>query len=115
MLDNATVIADKGLIVAVGATAELDAQYPPEKFRFENDIDGAGCCVLPGFVDAHTHPVWDGDRVKEFTMKLAGATYMDVHRAGGGIGYTVSCARLLAFSPLPLLYKYSLALFETRV
>jgi len=42
-----------------------------------------------GFVDGHTHPVWSGDRVHEFAMKLAGATYMDIHKKGGGIGFTV--------------------------
>lgn len=86
--------------------------------------------VVSGLVDAHTHPVWAGDRVHEFAMKvnmfspfffdrtstntatswmkcllllqLAGATYMDVHRAGGGIHFTVehtraaSCSELLA-------------------
>lgn len=46
-------------------------------------------CILPGFVDAHTHPVFAGDRVHEFAMKLAGATYMDVMKAGGGILFTV--------------------------
>ncbi|XP_029457437.1 probable imidazolonepropionase isoform X2 [Rhinatrema bivittatum] len=46
-------------------------------------------CVLPGLVDAHTHPVWAGDRVHEFAMKLAGATYMEIHEAGGGIHFTV--------------------------
>ncbi|GBN96811.1 putative imidazolonepropionase, partial [Araneus ventricosus] len=40
-------------------------------------------------VDAHTHPVWAGDRVKEFSMKLAGLSYMDIHKIGGGIYYTV--------------------------
>ena len=34
--------------------------------------------MVPGLVDGHTHPVWAGDRVREFTMKLAGATYMQV-------------------------------------
>jgi hypothetical protein len=47
---------------------------------FEQDIDATGQCVLPGLVDAHTHSVWSGDRVHEFASKLAGATYMDVHR-----------------------------------
>ncbi|XP_054708015.1 probable imidazolonepropionase [Uloborus diversus] len=47
-----------------------------------------------GLVDAHTHPVWAGDRVNEFAMKLAGATYMDVHKAGGGIYHTVQKTRL---------------------
>lgn len=36
--------------------------------------------VVPGFVDGHTHPVWSGDRVHEFAMKLAGATYLDIHK-----------------------------------
>jgi hypothetical protein len=37
-----------------------------------------GGAVVPGLVDGHTHPVWAGDRVAEFAMKLAGATYMQV-------------------------------------
>lgn len=48
-------------------------------------MDGCACqlsvdggVLLPGFVDAHTHPVFAGDRVHEFSMKLAGATYMEV-------------------------------------
>jgi imidazolonepropionase-like amidohydrolase len=53
-----------------------------EKFSEEQFVDG-------GLIDAHTHPVWSGDRVHEFAMKLAGATYMDIHKAGGGIGFTV--------------------------
>ena len=40
-------------------------------------------------IDGHTHPVWSGDRVHEFAMKLAGASYMEVHQAGGGINFTV--------------------------
>ncbi|XP_059843789.1 probable imidazolonepropionase isoform X2 [Hypanus sabinus] len=50
-------------------------------------------CVLPGLVDAHTHPVWAGDRVHEFAMKLAGASYMEIHNAGGGIHFTVEHTR----------------------
>ncbi|XP_061663967.1 probable imidazolonepropionase isoform X2 [Syngnathoides biaculeatus] len=49
--------------------------------------------MTTGLVDAHTHPIWAGDRVHEFAMKLAGATYMDVHRAGGGIHFTVERTR----------------------
>jgi imidazolonepropionase len=44
-------------------------------------------------VDGHTHPVFAGDRVHEFALKLAGATYLDIHRAGGGIGFTVKHTR----------------------
>ena len=48
---------------------------------------------MAGFVDGHTHPVWSGDRVHEFAMKLAGASYMEVHAAGGGIHFTVEKTR----------------------
>ncbi|XP_066538045.1 probable imidazolonepropionase isoform X2 [Hoplias malabaricus] len=57
-------------------------------------------CVLPGLIDAHTHPVWAGDRVHEFAMKLAGATYMQVHEAGGGIHFTVKHTHAAAFETL---------------
>ncbi|VCW84098.1 unnamed protein product [Gulo gulo] len=60
---------------------------------FEERIDCSGKCILPGLVDAHTHPVWAGERVHEFAMKLAGATYMDIHQAGGGINFTVERTR----------------------
>ena len=56
-------------------------------------IDCTGKTVIPGFVDAHTHPVFDGDRANEFAMKLAGAGYMEIHAAGGGIHYTVRATR----------------------
>ena len=56
-------------------------------------IDAGGQAVIPGFVDGHTHPVWAGDRVHEFAMKLAGASYMEVHAAGGGIHFTVDKTR----------------------
>lgn len=52
-------------------------------------MDGSEYCILPGFIDGHTHPVWSGSRVNEFSMKLDGASYMDIHAAGGGIHATV--------------------------
>ncbi|KIH66365.1 imidazolonepropionase domain protein [Ancylostoma duodenale] len=54
---------------------------------------GIRCILLPGFVDGHSHPVFAGDRVHEFAMKLAGATYMEVQAAGGGIHFTTSKTR----------------------
>lgn len=58
-------------------------------YTYVHELDARDCVVMPGLIDGHTHPVWAGDRVHEFALKLAGATYMDVHRAGGGIGFTV--------------------------
>ena len=66
-------------------------RFPEE--AFQHVISAEGAAVLPGFVDGHTHPVWAGDRVHEFAMKLAGASYMEVHAAGGGIHFTVERTR----------------------
>jgi imidazolonepropionase len=56
-------------------------------------VDAAGRVVLPGFVDAHTHPVFGGNRVDEFEMRARGATYEEIAEAGGGIRSTVRKTR----------------------
>ncbi|KAM9311678.1 putative imidazolonepropionase [Gastrophryne carolinensis] len=81
------VVYSDGFIKAIGPAETIRNQF--SQAEFEMVIDCSEKCALPGFVDAHTHPVWAGDRVHEFAMKLAGATYMDIHQAGGGIHYTV--------------------------
>ena len=92
IITNATVIANaQGLIEDVGDAAQLEQRYASTTFA--RDIDCRGMCVLPGLVDAHTHPVWSGDRVHEFAMKLAGASYLEIHGKGGGIGFTVNATR----------------------
>ena len=75
-------------ILAVGSTDQLLAANPQEP-----TLDATGCVVLPGFVDAHTHIVWAGDRAAEFEMKMAGSGYMDILAAGGGIISTVRKTR----------------------
>ena len=52
-----------------------------------------GYCVLPGFVDAHTHALFIGDRSKEFQMKLENKTYTDIYNEGLGIRYTTDGVR----------------------
>ncbi|XP_015915359.1 probable imidazolonepropionase [Parasteatoda tepidariorum] len=81
------VVSSDGIISDIGNKNDIEEKYKAS--TFENIIDATGKCVLPGLVDAHTHPVWAGDRVKEFSMKLAGFSYMDIHKIGGGIYYTV--------------------------
>ncbi|XP_024144449.1 probable imidazolonepropionase [Oryzias melastigma] len=99
VIENGSVVIGRdGLIKSVGPAETISAQYPESSF--DRVIDATDMCVLPGLVDAHTHPVWAGDRVHEFSMKLAGASYMDVHRAGGGIHFTVEHTRAAAASEL---------------
>lgn len=86
--DGALGIAG-GQIVAVGPAAAVLAQVRGAARR----IDVRGKVVLPGFVDAHTHVVFAGDRADEFERRLAGATYLEIMAAGGGIMSTVRATR----------------------
>jgi imidazolonepropionase len=72
----------------VGATPDVRAAYIAGR-----ELDATGRVVLPGFVDPHTHLVWAGDRAAEFELRLAGATYMEIMAAGGGIVSTVRQTR----------------------
>ncbi|XP_064198619.1 probable imidazolonepropionase [Anguilla rostrata] len=85
------IIGNDGLLKAVGLADSIESRF--EGASFEKVINASGMCVIPGLIDAHTHPVWAGDRVHEFALKLAGATYMEVHEAGGGIHFTVTHTR----------------------
>eukprot|EP00028_Trichosphaerium_sp_Am-I-7-wt_P010556 CAMPEP_0168525092 /NCGR_PEP_ID=MMETSP0405-20121227/11089_1 /TAXON_ID=498012 /ORGANISM="Trichosphaerium sp, Strain Am-I-7 wt" /LENGTH=401 /DNA_ID=CAMNT_0008547523 /DNA_START=154 /DNA_END=1356 /DNA_ORIENTATION=- len=90
VIENASIIVGKdGIIIDVGV--DFGDKYKDTVFA--TDIDLQGKCVIPGMVDAHTHSVFSGDRVHEFAMKLRGATYMDIHKQGGGIGFTVKHTR----------------------
>jgi imidazolonepropionase len=57
------------------------------------EIDGRGRCALPGLVDCHTHACFVGDRVHEFDLRARGASYEELHAAGGGILATVDATR----------------------
>jgi imidazolonepropionase len=57
------------------------------------EVDGRGLCAIPGLVDCHTHPAFGGDRVEEFSLRAAGASYEELHAAGGGILSTVQATR----------------------
>src|SRR5918994_2066291 len=56
-------------------------------------VDGRGLCAIPGLVDCHTHACFAGDRVEEFALRAAGATYEQLHAAGGGIMATLRATR----------------------
>ena len=77
---DAAVAVARGKILEVGPAAELAARY-----RADRELDAAGGTVVPGFVDAHTHPVFAGTREDEFEMRTKGASYAEIARSGGGI------------------------------
>lgn len=87
-VENGALAVDKGQIVAVGPQADLRSRY-----QAGQEIDAGNSVVIPGFVDPHTHLLWAGDRAAEFEMRIAGATYMQIMAAGGGINSTVERVR----------------------
>ena len=81
----------EGRIVFVGRDDELAEAIDP--LPKATVVDASGCSVVPGFVDAHTHATYAGDRREELRRRLAGATYAEIAATGGGIVSTVSATR----------------------
>ncbi len=75
---------DAGRIRWIGKEAELPAEAAPATV-----IDARNRLVTPGFVDCHTHPVFGRHRAHEFELRIKGATYVEISRAGGGIRFSV--------------------------
>lgn len=71
----------------------LPASTPPLASGAHEVVDAAGRVLMPGFVDAHTHALFAGERLGEFEQKLAGATYLEILASGGGILSTVRAVR----------------------
>lgn len=92
---DAAVAIERGDIVWVGR-----AERVPERYASSRMLDVAGAAVLPGFVDAHTHVVFAGDRSQEFAMRLEGATYEEILGTGGGIYSTVRATRAATLDEL---------------
>ena len=88
VIEGAFLLCESGRIAAVGSMRDL-AQLEGE---FE-ELDGRGLCAVPGFVDCHTHACFGGDRVEEFALRAGGASYEELHAAGGGILATVQATR----------------------
>jgi imidazolonepropionase len=88
---DAAIAAAAGRIVWLGDDASFDSSVRMEPAAAVLDAEGAA--VLPGFVDAHTHLAFAGDRDDEIRQRLAGASYKEIAAAGGGIVRTVSATR----------------------
>ena len=88
VVEDAYVLCEADTIVAVGRMRDLK--------RVDGDVvevDGRRLCAIPGLVDCHTHAAFGGDRVEEFSLRAAGASYEELHARGGGILATVRATR----------------------
>ena len=88
VLEDAFVLCENGRIAATGRMRDLK-RLPGEV----QELDGSGRCAVPGLVDCHTHACFAGDRVDEFALRARGASYEELHAAGGGILSTVQATR----------------------
>jgi imidazolonepropionase len=88
VVDDAFVLCREGRITAVGSMRDLPADVGDVE-----EIDGRGLSAIPGLVDCHTHACFAGDRVHEFSLRSGGASYEELHAAGGGILSTVRATR----------------------
>jgi imidazolonepropionase len=89
IIDNAAVLIENGRIAAAGRYSELKSEIPSDA----TVVNAEQRCVTPGFIDAHTHLVFAGNRADEFEQRIAGATYQQIAAAGGGILRTVKLTR----------------------
>src|SRR5215218_10294651 len=88
-------LIEDGFVLCDGPTIEA-AGWMSDLGRIDEDVaelDGSGLCAIPGLVDCHTHPAFGGDRVEEFSLRAGGASYEELHAAGGGILSTVRATR----------------------
>lgn len=88
-IQHAYVIVDS----AKGCIAEVGVGQPPPDSEFSSVFDAEGLTVIPGLIDAHTHPVYAGSRAGEFYMRASGKTYLEIAASGGGINASVMPTR----------------------
>jgi imidazolonepropionase len=101
-LRELSIIEDGGILIRDGLIATVGTRSEVEKL-INGDcevVDAGGRVVLPGFVDAHTHPVFAGTRVNEFEERSQGATYQEIAARGGGIQSTVNATRAATLDEL---------------
>lgn len=97
ILDGAVAVKDDKIIF-VGTTKDLMSKYAYNQINIK--IDATNKLVTPGFIDPHTHIIFDGSRENELSMKLAGKTYLEILEAGGGILKTVRETRKASLEKL---------------
>lgn len=97
IIENGTVEVTKGIITYVGDNRGEDRDGYYQHYWHYN---ARGHCLLPGFVDSHTHFVFGGERSEEFSWRLKGESYMSIMERGGGIASTVKATRQMSYPRL---------------
>ena len=90
IIHDGAIVIEEGIITRVGKTDDILDGFDTTHFTV---IDATGKSVLPGFIDSHTHFIFAGYRVHEFSWRLSGMGYMEIMKQGGGIAYSVSETR----------------------
>ena len=93
--ENGAILTEGERITWVGSSHDLSADLAPSQ-----EVDLQGAVVTPGLVDCHTHLVYGGQRAHEFELRLQGASYEEIARAGGGIRSSVNATREATFAQL---------------
>ncbi len=99
LIEDAALVVDGETLAWVGPRAELPADLLA---RCTEQADAGGALITPGLIDCHTHLVYGGDRAHEFELRLNGASYEEIARAGGGIASTVQATRAASAVELQL-------------
>jgi imidazolonepropionase len=97
LIDDAALVIEGEHLAWVGPRADLPAEF---QGRCAEQHDAGGALITPGLIDCHTHLVYGGDRAHEFELRLQGASYEDIARAGGGIVSTVNATRSAPYAEL---------------
>jgi len=95
LVEQGAVAIRDGCIAWAGPVSEL-----PGEFKLDESLDLEGRLVTPALIDCHTHVVHGGNRAREFEMRLEGASYEEIARAGGGIVSTVAATRTATLDEL---------------
>lgn len=104
-IDDGALAVAGGRIIALGPRADVWRGIDAVGVADASVFDAGGRIVMPGLVDAHTHLVWAGSRADEFEARLAGAGYVELLAAGGGIHATVRATRAASTDALVALAR----------
>jgi imidazolonepropionase len=110
--DAGPSIARTNVRVVGSCIAAIDPALDPA--AGDSVIEADGRVLMPGFVDAHTHALWAGDRLDEFDLKRAGKSYLEIMQAGGGIASTVRSVRAASQAELSRLLRERLEVMLTH-